>query len=187
MTKFTTHDETTAPTEARPMLEGSRKAFGMIPNLHAVMAESPELLDAYKHLHEAFMSTSLTATEQNVVWLTINVENRCHYCVPAHTAIAHSMKVDADIIEALREERQLDDPKLEALRTFTLQVLRERGEVGQEAVDDFLGAGYTKRQVLEVLLGVAQKVMSNYLNHIAQTPVDAAFEKFAWNGAAHAA
>lgn len=180
MTDFPLHDETTAPEASRAMLEDSKKAFGMIPNLHRAMAESPELLDAYKHLHALFLNTSFTATEQNVVWLAINVEHACHYCVPAHTAIAHSMKVDPAIIEALREGQPLDDHGLEALRVFTLETVRQRGDVSQQQVDTFLAAGYSRKQVLEVLLGVAQKVMSNYLNHIVETPVDEAFKQFAW-------
>jgi uncharacterized peroxidase-related enzyme len=180
MSGFTLHDKANAPEASRTMLEDSEKAFGMIPNLHRAMAESPELLDAYKHLHNLFLNTSLTPTEQNVVWLTINIEHACHYCVPAHTAIAHSMKIDAGIIEALRKELPLEDFRLEALRQFTLQVVRKRGAVTGQQVDDFIAAGYSRKQVLEVLLGVAQKVMSNYLNHIVETPVDEPFKRFAW-------
>ncbi len=180
MSTFDLHDPATAPEASRSMLEESERTFGMIPNLHRIMAESPELLDAYKHLHELFLNTSLTATEQNVVWLTINIEHRCHYCIPAHTAIAHGMNVDQEIIVALREERSLGDPRLDALRTFTLEVVRSRGNVAPESIETFLASGFSRRNVLEVLLGVAQKVMSNYLNQIAETPVDAAFEKFIW-------
>jgi uncharacterized peroxidase-related enzyme len=180
MTDFPVHDTDSAPEAARPLLEASQAQFGMIPNLHGVMAGSPQLLGAYQHLHEAFTKTALSTVEQNVVWLAINVENRCHYCVPAHTAIAHSMDVPRDVIEALREERPLEDERLEALRHFTLTVLRERGHIDEAALQAFLDAGFEQRHVLDVILGVSQKVMSNYLNHIAATPVDAPFEKFAW-------
>lgn len=180
MTDFPLHDESTAPEASKAMLADSAKAFGMIPNLHRAMAESPELLEAYKHLHTLFLNTSFTATEQNIIWLTINVEHACHYCVPAHTAIAHSMKVDPEVIEALRQARPLGDAKLEALRVFTLEMVRQRGDVSHEQVDAFLAAGYSRKQVLEILLGVAQKVMSNYLNHIVETPIDEPFKKFAW-------
>jgi len=80
----------------------------------------------------------------------------------------------------LRDETRLPNAHLEALRTFTLQVVRQRGDVSDAQVQAFLEAGYTKRQVLEVILGVAQKVMSNYTNHLAQTPVDAPMQQFAW-------
>lgn len=180
MTEFTLHDASTAPDASKPLLENSLKAFGMVPGLHAVMAESPELLEAYQRVHELFQNSSFDADELTVVWQTINVENNCHYCVPAHTGIAKSMKVDDAIIDALRDESALPNARLEALRTFTLQLVRQRGELDDADVQAFLDAGFTQRNVLEVVLGYSQKIMSNYTNHLAKTPVDSAFKKFAW-------
>ena len=180
MADFTRHDRQTAPEDSKPLLENSVKDFGMIPNLHAVMAEAPGLLEGYQHLHALFLHTSFSAEEQTVVWQSINVEHGCHYCVPAHTAIAKQMEVDDAITDALRDETELPTARLEALRDFTLSVVRQRGEVSDDAVQAFLDAGYTRRQLLEVVLGVSQKVMSNYVNHLAETPVDAPFQKFAW-------
>ncbi len=180
MTNFTLHNTDSCPQESKPLLEKSQAAFGMIPGLHAVMAEAPGLLEAYQTVHELFVNSSFNKDELTVVWQTINVENQCHYCVPAHTGIAKSMGVDDDITEALRNETPLADSKLEALRDFTLNVIREKGHVNDSKVNDFINAGYTKRQVLEVILGYSQKVMSNYTNHIANTPIDKPFEKFKW-------
>ncbi|MDY0208228.1 MAG: carboxymuconolactone decarboxylase family protein, partial [Pseudomonas sp.] len=94
MTNFTLHDPHSAPQESQALLEKSLKDFGMIPGLHAVMAEAPGLLEAYQRLHQLFLESSFDNEEMTVVWQTINVEHSCHYCVPAHTAIAKSMKVD---------------------------------------------------------------------------------------------
>ncbi len=184
MTEFTQHDETTAPDESKPLLADSKKAFGMIPGLHAVMAEAPGLLEAYKKVHELFANSSFDKDELTVVWQTVNVEQACHYCVPAHTGIAMSMGVSEEISEALRNETPLPNDRLEALRTFTLSVVQNRGNVDDGAVQAFLDAGFTKRQILEVILGVSQKVMSNYTNHLANTPVDKPFHKFDWQKAA---
>ncbi len=180
MTDFKLHTKETAPDGGAALLDNSLKAFGMIPGLHAVMVESPEHLEAYQKLHELFQKTSLSTVEQNVVWLTINVEHECHYCVPAHTGIAHMHKVPADVIEALRNNTPLADARLEALRDFTLKLVRQRGFVSDADVQKFLDAGFTRRHVLDIVLGVAQKVMSNYVNHLAQTPIDAPFQKFEW-------
>lgn len=182
MTKFTLHTLETAPEGSLPLFENSLKSFGMIPNLHGVMGESPELLEAYQRLHGLFMATSLTADEQTVVWQTINVEHECHYCVPAHTMVANMMGVDAEISNALRDNTPLPE-KLEALRQFTLMIVQKRGQVSEGDVDEFLAAGYTRQNILEVILGLSQKVMSNYVNHVAGTPIDAAFQEFAWSPA----
>ncbi|MHC9034918.1 carboxymuconolactone decarboxylase family protein, partial [Cobetia marina] len=131
--------------------------------------------------HQLFLDSSFNDEETTVVWQTINVEHNCHYCVPAHTGIAKAMKVDDAITEALRNETPLPTERLEALRTFTLAVVRERGFVDDATVQTFLDAGYTKRNVLEVVLGLSQKVMSNYTNHLAETPIDEPFKKFEWH------
>lgn len=182
MADFPLHTIETSPEGSKPLLEKSLKGFGMIPGLHATMAESPALLEGYQILHSLFAEqTHFDAEELTVVWQTINVEHACHYCVPAHTGIAHSMKVDAAITDALRDETPLPTAKLEALRNFTLSMVRDRGNVADEDMQAFLDAGYSQKHVLDVILGVAQKVMSNYTNHVAQTPVDEPFKKFAWD------
>ncbi|MBZ0112978.1 MAG: carboxymuconolactone decarboxylase family protein [Thermoanaerobaculia bacterium] len=183
MIDFTLHDETSAPEASKALLTDSKKSYGMIPGLHAVMAEAPGLLEAYKTLHELFASSTFDKDETTVIWQSVNVEHGCHYCVPAHTGIAKMMRVDDGITEALRNETALPNARLEALRTFTLNVVRGRGNVDDSAVQDFLDAGFSKRQILEVVLGVTQKVMSNYTNHLANTPVDASFRKFEWQRA----
>lgn len=187
MANFSIHTIETAPEASKPLLETSLKNNGRIPGLHGTMAESPSLLAAYNFAHQQFMATSLTDEEKTVVWQAVNVEQNCHYCVPAHTGIAKMMKVDDAITEALRNETPLPTAKLEALRSFTLQVVRTRANLSEAEVQAFLDAGYDERTILEVILGVAQKVMSNYTNHFAGTPVDQVFQKFAWEKADQAA
>jgi len=101
-------------------------------------------------------------------------------CTHTHTDIAHMMKVDPTLTEALRNGSTMTTYKLQALHEMTLNIVRKRGQVSQEELDAFYIAGYSEQQVLEILLGLAQKTISNYTNHIAQTPVDEPFKKFAW-------
>lgn len=180
MKDFTLHTAETAPEKSKAILEGAQKQMGMVPGLYAVMAESPEILKAYTQLHQLFTQTSFDAEELTVVWQTINVEHECHYCVPAHTGISHSMKVDPALTEALRNDEAMPTPKLQALKDFTLNVVRSRGNVSEQDLEAFYAAGYEQKQVLEVILGLSQKVISNYVNHVAHTPVDKVFEKFTW-------
>jgi len=179
--KFTLHTQDSAPSESKVQLEGSLKAFGMIPNLHAVMAEAPNVLKAYKLLHDLFQNTSFNNDELTVIWQTINVEHGCLYCVPAHTGIAKMMGVDDAITDALRNNTKLPSEKLQVLHEVTLSLVRERGKPDQLVIAAFYQAGYESRQLLEIVLGVSQKVMSNYINHLAATPVDNAFEEFIWS------
>lgn len=181
MTTLKVYNIETAPEGSKELLEQSLKSNGMIPGLHGVLAGSPGLLEAYQTIHKLFTQTSFNKDELTVVWQTINVEHECHYCVPAHTGIANMMKVDHAIIESLRNETPLADSKLEALRTMTLTIVRNRGHVTKEDLHTFYAAGYGEQHVLEIILGLSQKVISNYTNHIANTPVDTPFQKFAWS------
>jgi alkylhydroperoxidase family enzyme len=180
MSNFTIHTIESAPEGSKAQLEEGLKAFGMIPNLHGTLAESPELYKAYNTLHSLFMETSFDKDELTVVWQTINVEHACHYCVPAHTMIANSMKVDPAITEALRNETPLASEKLEALRPETLQLVRKRGQLTQSEVETFFNAGYAQKQLLEIIVGISQKVISNYVNHLAETPLDEPFKSLVW-------
>ncbi|WP_441003090.1 carboxymuconolactone decarboxylase family protein [Pseudocolwellia agarivorans] len=180
MTTLTIHTIESAPEGSKPLLEGSVKAFGMLPNLHGVLASSPQILEAYQVLHKLFTESSFDAEELTVVWQAINVEHGCNYCVPAHTGIAHSMKVDPALTEALRNQEAMPTAKLQALLDMTLIIVRNRGHVSEEELAAFYAAGYGEQQVLEIILALSQKVISNYSNHIANTPVDAPFKDFAW-------
>ncbi|MEH6822605.1 MAG: carboxymuconolactone decarboxylase family protein [Motiliproteus sp.] len=180
MSTLTIHSLESAPEASKPLLDKSLQGFGMIPNLHGVMAESPALLEGYQLLHKLFQETSFDAEELTVVWQTINVEHKCHYCVPAHTGIAHMMKVDPVLTEALRNETAMPTEKLQVLHDTTLSMLRNRGNLTDAEMATFYAAGYGQQQLLEIVLGLAQKVMSNYVNHFAKTPTDERFKQFAW-------
>ena len=181
MSTLKIHSIETAPEGSKASLEGSVKSFGMLPNLHGVLASSPNTLEAYKTLHGLFQNSSFDNEELTVVWQSINVEHECHYCVPAHTAIAHMMEVDAALTEALRNSTALPNEKLQILQNTTLSIVRNRGRISDSELEAFYAAGYEESHVLEIILGIAQKTISNYTNHIANTPVDEPFQKFTWS------
>lgn len=172
MTKFTAYTIEDAPAGSKPILEAVKGAFGFVPNLQANMAESPELLAGYSTLWDLFSKTSLSPTEQQVVYLTSNFENECHYCMAGHTMLAKMQKIDDAIVQAIRNGKAIADAKLEALHVFTATVVRERGFASDTAIGAFIAAGYTRKNVLEVVLGVGTKILSNYTNHIVHTQLD---------------
>ena len=51
------------------------------------------------------------------------------------------------------------------------------------AIEAFRDAGYTRANLLEVVLGVGLKTLSNYTNHLAGTPVDEPFRDLVWQNA----
>ena len=89
------------------------------------------------------------------------------------------MEIDGGLIDALVNKKPLPNAKLQALQDITLKIVRERGQINSADVEAFYAAGFKPHQLMDIVLGVAQKVMSNYINHIADTPVDEPFKKFA--------
>ncbi len=138
------------------------------------------LLKAYTTVSSLFDESSLSATERQIVLLATSVENGCPYCVAAHSAISAMQRVPADIVAALREGSPIRDPQLEALRRFTTTMVESRGWPSERETRSFMEAGYGRRQVLEVVLGIGLKTLSNYTNHVASTPLDTAFTAMEW-------
>lgn len=118
--------------------------------------------------------------------LAVSRYNGCDYCVAAHSMVAEMAQVPADVIQALRDDRPIDDPKLEALRVFTATMVDKRGWLNEADIQAFLNAGYEMQHVGDVILAVGIKTLSNYFNHIAQTPLDEAMSQYAWAGSAPA-
>lgn len=178
------HTPNTAPDQSRETLVNATTSYGFLPNLLAVMADAPSLLEAYRTIGKLFDRTSLTPIERQVVLLTVSYENDCEYCVAAHTAISGMQKVPADIVDAIRAGTPIGDPRLEALRQFTAAVVVTRGQRVETAEAALLAAGYSRTQALEVVVGIGMKTLSNYTNHLADTPLDPAFAMAAWKRAA---
>jgi uncharacterized peroxidase-related enzyme len=154
--------------------------------MYAGMANSPGLLETYMDGYDRFRKDSgLTPAEQEVVFLTISRTNGCDYCVAAHSLIADQMsKVPPAVTEAVRDGRAVPDPKLAALSAFTDVLLTKRGLPSKADVAAFLAAGYGERQILELILAIAVKTLSNYSNHLFHTALDPAFVGREWKKSA---
>lgn len=150
--------------------------------MYGVMANSPGLLDTYVHGYERFRALSgFTPVEQEVVLLAVSRENGCTYCVAAHSFIADKMSaVPEAVTNAIREGRPIPDSKLAALHDFTRTMVIKRGLPDRTDVEGFLAAGYSERHMLEIVLAIAVKTLSNYANHLFHTPVDAMFAARTW-------
>lgn len=178
--RFEIHGVETAPEPSRAILESARQAFGFVPNLLGALANSPVALRAYTGLAEILEGGSLTPAERQVVLLTVSVANRCVYCVAAHTALAVGAGVAGEVVEAIRNEQTPPDERLGTLSRVARRLVENRGWLSEGEVAAFLDAGFETAQLLEVITALAMKTLSNYTNHLAETPLDAPFQKTAW-------
>ena len=172
---FIEHSIESAPPAARRFMTATRNHLGYLPAGMARMAASPQLIDGFLKLTALFENTSLEPVAREVVVMTIATRNRCHICVAMHTARLTALGADPGLIAALRDPDRaepLPDERLDAVRVFTVRVLDTAGDVGDLALRDFLAAGYTTQNALEVVLGVGTYTMSTLANRLTGAPVD---------------
>ncbi|WP_330085154.1 carboxymuconolactone decarboxylase family protein [Methylocystis iwaonis] len=175
-------EESVDDPAARTAMESTRKSLGFVPNLYANMANSPGVLDTYLTGYKHFRTSSgFTPVEQEVVFLTISRQNGCAYCMAAHSLVGERMSgLSAPVLEALRDGKPLEDARLQALFSFTCALLSRRGRPLKDELQTFLVAGFSERHVLEILLAISVKTISNYTNHLFDTEVDEAFGPYNW-------
>ena len=175
-TLFTPLTVATAPMGSKPVLEKIKIANGFVPNLLAIFANNPAVLQGYAALNNAFEGGSFRPKERQLILLAASVENHCNYCIAAHSTVLKGvLRTPQEIVSAVRNNSTIPDAKLNALVRLVTELVRERGYAKQETIQSFIAAGYSKEQVMEVLLGIGLKTISNYLDHISPAPLDEAF------------
>ena len=169
-----------APEMAADALRTLQSTVGLIPNLAATMAESPALLNGFLALRELYAKTGFSAGEVQVLSLTAAYENDCAWCVAFHTAMALKEGVDRHAIDALRRGAAPTDGRLDALSSFARAMVRNRGDIETPTLQAFFTAGYSKRQALDVVMGMAFSVMANYASHLTRPPLDSFLATHVW-------
>ncbi|MDH5631938.1 MAG: carboxymuconolactone decarboxylase family protein [Gammaproteobacteria bacterium] len=175
------YDENTAPVESGKMLAMVKGHYGFIPNALGAMAVSPRILEAYMSLDSLVHNTSFSEEEQHVILLAVTREGECSYCVAAHSTFAKMGGVAEQTVSRLRNGESLGDQKLEALHRFASKLVCTNGHVDDADVDTFLAAGYTREQVLEVILIYGNKLLAIFANRIMGTDLDQALMPEQWS------
>jgi AhpD family alkylhydroperoxidase len=180
MSHYRIHSIESAPEKSRPALESLQRAFGLIPNLAASMAESPVLLGGFVGAFGNFHGGTFTGAEKQVLLLTSAVANACPWAVAFHSTMALKEGASAEDVRAIRERGLPGDARLAALSAFGRSLIETRGHVGDQAVAAFVGAGFGRDQVLEVIAGLAVSMMANYAGNITQPAVEEPFRAQLW-------
>jgi AhpD family alkylhydroperoxidase len=145
---------------------------GYLPAAVGLLAESPEALDGFLRLSAAFDGSTLDPLAREVVIMTVSARNGCHLCLAMHAERLAALGAGPALAAALRASSPLDDARLAAARAFTLRALDTAGDVGDEALGSFLGHGFTRRNALEVMLGIGAYTLSTFANRLTRAPVD---------------
>ncbi|WP_435623872.1 carboxymuconolactone decarboxylase family protein [Flagellimonas sp.] len=163
-----TREEVSSKNQA--IFDNLEKAVGFVPNLFATYAHSENALENYLTFSNA--KTSLNAKQKEVVNLAVSQVNNCIYCLSAHTAIGKMNGFTDDQILELRAGVASFDSKLDALARLARNITENRGATDAEVVDNFLNAGWTKENLIDTIVLVGDKTISNYIHSTTQVPVD---------------
>lgn len=157
-----------SPTN-QAIFDNLNKALGFVPNLYATIAYSDNGLKKYLDYQNA--KTSLSNKEKEAVNLVVSQVNGCIYCQSAHTVLGKMNGFDDSQLIDIRRGKSAD-PKLNALVNLAADITRNRGNAADENVEDFFARGYTKENLVDLILQVSDKTAMNYLHNLTKVPVD---------------
>jgi len=172
MTSYTKQTIESADEQSAQALTRLKESAGVIPNLAAIMAEAPVLIDGFVTLREIYQRGTLDAKEREILGVSNAVANRCEWCVAFHSFVARKLGVDKTTTDALRAGEPPEDPRARALTRFANLLIERRGAVAKHDLSDFFDAGFTKQQALEVVVGLAVSLMANYAGNFVEPDLD---------------
>jgi uncharacterized peroxidase-related enzyme len=170
---FTVHTIEKAPAASVPLMQQLQGQAGFVPNLAATMAGAPALLEAFMTLRGLAARGPLSAAERELVAITVAGQIACRYCFAAHTTFAQKVGAAPDHVAAARSGETAGDAKQQALLRFARAVARR--EHAPAASRDLVRAGYTREQVLEVLVAIAVPMLAGIVDGVAEVEVDPVF------------
>jgi uncharacterized peroxidase-related enzyme len=152
------------------IFDNLKKALGFVPNLYATFAHSETALATYLALQNA--KSSLSPKAREVINLVVSQVNGCAYCLAAHTALGQMVGFKPEQILEIRRGGAAFDARLDALAKLIRNIALERGQAAPALLQAFFAAGWTEGNLVDALLVVGDKMVSNFLHGATQIPVD---------------
>lgn len=166
----------TVPTRAevsannQAIFDKLQKGLGFVPNLYAYFAKNETALGDYLAFQNR--KSTLTGKEREVVNLVTSQINGCRYCQSAHTVLGKmSGFTDEQVLEIRRGTASFND-KLDALAKLTASIVKNKGRAASDLVEGFFEAGYTEANLIDVIIVVGDKIISNYLHNLTEFEID---------------
>jgi uncharacterized peroxidase-related enzyme len=170
MEKFSIPTKNEVSENNQAIFDNLEKALGFVPNLYAYYGKNETALADYLALQNR--KSTLKAKEREVVNLITSQINGCRYCQSAHTALGKMNGFTDDQIIELRKGTASFDTKLDALVKFTASVVENKGNATQESKDAFFAAGYNEANMIDVVMVVGDKIISNYIHNLTGFAID---------------
>jgi AhpD family alkylhydroperoxidase len=170
MTTFNVPTRNQVSPANQALFDTLKKGLGMVPNLYATLALSEHALGNYLAFQNA--KSSITGKAREVINLVVSQVNGCQYCLSAHTVIGGMVGFTPEQIIEIRRGGASFDPRLDALAKLVKNIASERGHADPARVQAFLDAGWTQENLVDTIVVIGDKTVTNYLHGTTQVPVD---------------
>ncbi|WP_373523441.1 carboxymuconolactone decarboxylase family protein [Aquiflexum sp.] len=170
MTKFTVPQRGEVSENNQALFDNLQKALGFVPNLYAYYAKNETALGDYLALQNR--KSTLKAKEREVINLVTSQINGCQYCLAAHTALGKMNGFTDEQIIGLRKGTASFDKQLNALVGFAASIVSNKGKASQESKEAFFDAGYTEANMIDVVIVIGDKTMSNFIHNLTAFEID---------------
>jgi uncharacterized peroxidase-related enzyme len=167
---FTVPERKDVSEANKTIFDTLQKGIGFVPNLYAYFAKNETALGDYLTFQNR--KSTLSSKEREVVNLVTSQINGCRYCQSAHTALARMLRFTDEQILEIRQGSASFDPKLDALANFTASVVKGKGRIAKSISENLFAAGYTEANMIDILIVIGDKIISNYLHNLTQLPID---------------
>jgi AhpD family alkylhydroperoxidase len=163
-----TREEVSPANQA--LFDQLKKSIGTVPNLYATLAHSEHALGSYLAFQNS--KSSIAGKAREVVNLVVSQVNECEYCLAAHTVIGKMHGFTDEQILEIRSGKASFDAKLDALARLTRNIVIQRGHADASLVEAFFAAGWTKANLVDAIVTIGDKTVTNYLHATTRVPVD---------------
>lgn len=170
MQNFIIPTRETVTESNKQIFDNLQKALGFVPNMYATFAYSPSALADYLALQNR--KSSINNKEREVINLVVSQLNGCNYCKAAHTAVSKMIGFTEEQILEIRKVAITFDPKLNALALLIQEIVINKGEANEQTKQNFFEVGYTTENLVDIVMTVGDKIITNYLFALVKVPID---------------
>jgi alkylhydroperoxidase family enzyme len=175
------HTLESAPATSVALMERLAGEIGFVPNLAAVVAESPALLAAFVELRQAANAGALNAVHREVAGLAVGVAADNEYGAAFHSTVLDRMGVSAEDVDAMRSGRLPSDAVSGVVYELAREIVVTRGKVSDALIGQALAAGLSSADILEIVAECTFAGLVGVVDNLAgRVPLDEFLRPRAW-------
>lgn len=163
-----TRNEVSANNQA--IFDQLKSKLGMVPNLYATFANSENALANYLALSSA--KSSLSTKEKEIVNLAVSQANGCNYCLAVHSLLIQQNGISKEQALDIRLNEVNWDIRIKELTNVSHELVATKGHLSPASREAFFQAGFTAENLVDLIVQVGDKTITNYLYATADITID---------------